>query len=272
MLDFFLSPFFGAFIQQLYIIYYSRWLIFIYSMLLAKQHINWCSWMTYSDILIIHGYFFSLFSFSLSRLWIRICRNSISNSTQIQCQKISNYTRLSTCWFRQLVPWAVNWFIASSKETSWKNLLLILIQVCKNFSLFLFSPFYLSIDPLPLPRLALPFLHFRHYVISFFSYPVNGRCCLNHFSSHSFVCLKMMAHNSPKRQEENSNNPTITLLPTIVPVQLNIVDAIFTSHSSFSTSWWFVTLIFLLADFFSLSIVWYFDMRQKRFHSRLPSL
>lgn len=122
------------------------------------------------------------------------------------------------------------------------------------------------------PGLALPFLHFRHYVISFFSYPVNGRCCLNHFSSHSFVCLKMMAHNSPKRQEENSNNPTITLLPTIVPVQLNIVDAIFTSHSSFSTSWWFVTLIFLLADFFSLSIVWYFDMRQKRFHSRLPSL
>lgn len=107
----------------------------------------------------------------------------------------------------------------------------------QEFSLFLFSPFYLSIDPLPLPRLALPFLHFRHYVISFFSYPVNGRCCLNHFSSHSFVCLKMMAHNSPKRQEENSNNPTITLLPTIVPVQLNIVDAIFTSHSSFSTSW-----------------------------------
>lgn len=138
-LIFFLSPFFGAFIQQLYIIYYSRWLIFIYSMLLAKQHINWCSWMTYSDILIIHGYFFSLFSFSLSRLWIRICRNSISNSTQIQCQKISNYTRLSTCWFRQLVPWAVNWFIASSKETSWKNLLLILIQVCKNF---LFSFFH----------------------------------------------------------------------------------------------------------------------------------
>lgn len=39
---------------------------------------------------------------------------------------------------------------------------------------------------------------------------------------------------------------------------------------SFSTSRWFVTLIFLSSPIFL--IVWYFDMRQKRFYSRLCSL
>lgn len=136
---------------------------------------------------------FSLSLFPLSRLWIRICRNSISNSTQIQCQKISNYTRLSTCWFRQLVPWAVNWFIASSKETNWKNLLLILIQVCKNFSLFVFCLFPFnrficsSIENLKFP-LPSPCLHFRHYVISVFSYPVNVGVVSTTSAPYSFVC------------------------------------------------------------------------------------
>lgn len=138
MLDF-SSPLFGAFIQHCTsFIIRDAW--FLCAMLLAKQHVNWCSWMTYSDTLIIHGHKY-ISPISLSRLWIRICRNSISNSTQIQCQRISNYTRPSTCWFRQLVPWAVSWFIASSKETSWKSLLLTLIQVCKDFSLIFRLPF-----------------------------------------------------------------------------------------------------------------------------------
>lgn len=105
----------------------------------------------------------------LSRLWIRICRNSISNSTQIQCQRISNYTRPSTCWFRQLAPWAVSWFIASSKETSWKSLLLTLIQVCKVFLSFSVFPSTVSF----VHRSDRKPHYFRHYVISVFSYPVN---------------------------------------------------------------------------------------------------
>lgn len=137
------------------------------------------------------------FSFSLIafRLWIRICHNSTNNSTQIQCQRILNYIRLSTCWFRQLVPWAGNWFIVSSKETSWKNLLLILIQVCWEkisifFCLFSFQP----IQFIFVHRSARPTI-----VPSLCDY-CQCRCCLSHFNSFlsflillSPVCFTMVA-------------------------------------------------------------------------------
>lgn len=83
----------------------------------------------------------SFFSFCLTdicRLWIKICLNLTNNSILILCRKILNYTRHSTCWFRLRVPWVESWFIASSKETRWKNLLSILIQVCKEFYFLLF--------------------------------------------------------------------------------------------------------------------------------------
>lgn len=57
-----------------------------------------------------------------------------NNSTQTRCRKILNYTRHSTCWFRQPVPWAESWFIVSSKATRWRNSPWISIQVCKEFS------------------------------------------------------------------------------------------------------------------------------------------
>lgn len=92
---------------------------------------------------------------------------------------------------------------------------------------------------------------------------------------HPFFCLPACLHwwwwwwfASLSRDEENSNNPPKPTLP--FSFQFNNVDAIFTPHFSFSTSRWFVTLIFLSSPIFL--IVWYFDMRQKRFYSRLCSL